>query len=193
MPTWLLEERLRPKSYKSTELEFDAQKIFPRSRQVKRIGWLTFLALLLLGISMTSHSEITGSIPFHVVSNPQLWALGDTPSYLVITEKNWPSYYSSQPKGANFTANIYIIASLGLKPNPGYTVRIFQLQQQGEAINVKLELGEPAPGKFYIQVMAKPIAVAEVPKTNLQSLKQLRFVFVDQKGKELATVNTEIP
>jgi hypothetical protein len=111
----------------------------------------------------------------------------------VITEENWPSYYSSQPKGADFTDNIYVVASVGLKPNPGYRVRIFQLQQLGEAINVKLELGEPAPGKFYIQVMVKPIAVAEVPKANLQSLKQLRFVFLDQKGKELATVNTEIP
>jgi hypothetical protein len=173
-------------------LEFDAQKIFPRSRQVKRIGWITLLALLVLGISMTSHSEITGSIPFHAVSNPQPWALGDKPSYLVITEKNWPSHYSSQPKGADFTANIYVVASLGLKPNPGYTVRIFQLQQLGEVINVKLELGEPAPNKFYIQVMTRPIAVAEVPKANLQSLKQLRFVFSDQKGKELAIVKTEI-
>jgi len=133
------------------------------------------------------------SIAFHAVSNPQPWTLGDKPSYLVITEKNWPSHYSRQPKGADFTANIYIIASLGLKPNPGYTVRILQLQQLGEVINVKLELGEPDPNKFYIQVMAKPITVAEVPKANVQSLKQLRFVFLDQKGKEFATINTEIP
>ena len=160
---------------------------------MKTTGWLTLLALLLLGISMTSHSETMKSIAFHAVSNPQPWTLGDKPSYLVVTEKNWPSYYSSQPKGADFTTNIYLIASLGLKPNPGYTVRILQLQQKGELINVKLELGEPDPNKFYIQVMVQPIAVAEVPKANLQSLKQLRFVFLDQKGKELATVNTEIP
>jgi hypothetical protein len=142
---------------------------------------------------MVSNSDMIKPVTFHPFANPQPWALGDTPSYLVITEKNWPSYYSRQPKGADFTTNIYIIASLGLKPNPGYTVRIFQLQQQGEVINVKLEFGEPAPGKFYIQVMAKPIAVAEVPKADLQSFKQLRFVFLDQKGKELATVKAEIP
>src|SRR4030042_5882791 len=116
---------------------------------MRTIGCLTLLALLLLGIPMTSHSEITESIPFRAVSNPQTWALGDKPSYLVITEKNWLSHYSSQPKGADFTANIYIVASLGLKPNPGYTVRILHLQQQGEVINVKLELGEPDPTKFY--------------------------------------------
>ena len=136
---------------------------------------------------------MTKPVTFHPLANPQPWALGDKPSYLVITEKNWPSYYSSQPKGADFTANIYIVASLGLKPNPGYTVRILQLQQQGEVINVKLELGEPDPNKFYIQVMTKPIAVAEVPKANLQPLKLMSFVFIDQKGKELAIVKTEIP
>jgi hypothetical protein len=165
----------------------------PADLPVKTMWRITLLALLIFGISMTSHSETMKSIPSRVVSNPQPWTLGDKPSYLVVTEKNWPSYYSSQPKGADFTANIYVVTSLGLKPNPGYTVRILQLQQQGEVINVKLELGEPAPNKFYIQAMVKPIAVAEVPKDNLQLLKQLSFVFVDQKGKELAIVKTEIP
>jgi hypothetical protein len=110
----------------------------------------------------------------------------------VVTEKNWPSYYSSQPKGADFTANIYIVASLGLKPNPGYTVRILQLQQQGAVINVKLELGEPDPNKFYIQVMVKPFAVVEVAKANLQPYQVFTFLFIDQKGKEIATVKVEI-
>ena len=160
---------------------------------MKRAGCFVLLPVLFLGMAVISNSEVTKPITFNPLANPQPWMLGDKPSYLVVTEKNWPSYYSSQPKGADFTANIYIVASLGLKPNPGYTVRILQLQQQGEVINVKLELGEPAPNKFYIQVMVKPIAVAEVPKAILQSLKQPSFVFVDQKGKELATVKTEIP
>jgi len=160
---------------------------------MKTIGCLTLLALWLLGIPMISYSEITQSIPFRAVSNSQTWALGDEPSYRVITEKNWPSHYSSQPKGADFAAKIYVVASLGLKPNPGYTVRILQLQQQGEVINVKLELGEPDPNTFYIQVMTRPITVAEVPKANLPPLKLMSFVFLDQKGKELAVVKTEIP
>ena len=158
---------------------------------MKTTGWLTLLALLLLGISVTSQSDTMKSIAFHAISNPQPWTLGDKPFYLVITEENWPSHYSSQPKGGDFTANIYVVASLGLKPNPGYTVRILELQQLGEVTNVKLELGEPDPNKFYIQVMVKPIAVAEVSRASLQSLKQPSFVFIDQKGKELATVKTE--
>jgi hypothetical protein len=141
---------------------------------------------------MVSNSDMIKPVTFHPFANPQPWTLGDKPSYLVVTEKNWPSYYSSQPKGADFMTNIYLIASLGLKTNPGYTVRILQLQQKGELINVKLELGEPDPNKFYIQVMVKPIAVAEVSRANLQLLKQLHFVFVDQKGKELASVKIEV-
>jgi hypothetical protein len=158
---------------------------------MKRAGCFVLLPVLWLAMAVASNGEVTKPITFHPLPNPQPWALGGKPSYLVITEKNWPSHYSSQPKGADFTANIYVVASLGLKPNPGYTVRILQLQQKGELINVKLELGEPDPNKFYIQVMVKPIAVAQVSRANLQSLKQPSFVFVDQKGKELTTVKTE--
>ena len=192
MRTELLEDRLRPNPAQITELEFDAQNTCPRSRQMRRIGCLILLSVLFICIPVVSNSDMTKPITFYLTANPQPWALGDKPCYLVITEKNWPSHYSSQPKGADFAAKIYVVASLGLKPNPGYTVRILQLQQQGEVINVKLELGEPDPNTFYIQVMIRPIAVAEVPKATLPSLKQLRFVFLDQKGKELAAVKTEI-
>ena len=157
---------------------------------MKTIGWLTLLALLVVGISMTSRSETVTSIAFRAVSNPQPWTPGDKPSYLVVTEKNWFSYYSNQPKGADFAANIYVIASLGLRPNPGYTVRILQLQQRSEVITVRLELGEPAPNKFYIQVMVKPIAVVEVSKTNLQPNQVLTFLFTDQKGNEIARIKS---
>ena len=160
---------------------------------MKRAGGFVLFLVLILGMTVASEGEVTNPIPFHPLSNPQMWALGDKPSYLVITEKNWPSYYSREPQGADFTANIYIVASLGLRPNPGYTVRILQLQRQGEVINVKIELGEPDPNKLYIQIMVKPIAVAEVPKANLPPLKLMSFVFLDQKGKELAVVKTEIP
>ena len=159
---------------------------------MKRAGCFVLFTMLIIGMTVASDSEVAKVINFHPLSNPQPWTLGDKPAYLVVTERNWPSHYSRQPKGANFTANIYIVASLGLKPNPGYTVRILQLQQQGEVINVTLELVEPDPNKFYIQVMVKPIEVAEVPKASLPPLKPLSFVFVDQQGKELADVQTVI-
>jgi len=191
MRTELLEERLRI-ILQDLRTKSVFQKNSLRSIYMKRAGCFVLLSVLIIGMPVASDSEVTKPITFHLLSNPQPWALGDKPSYLVITEKNWPSYYSNQPKGVDFTANIYIVASLGLKPNPGYTVRILQLQQQGEVINVKLELKEPDPNKLYIQVMVKPITVAEVPKAKLQSLKQLRFVFLDQKGKELATIKAEV-
>ncbi len=160
---------------------------------MKRAGCFVLFLVLILGMTVASEGEVINPIPFHPLSNPQPWTLGDKSSYLVATEKNWPSYFSNQPQGADFTTNIYIVASLGLKPNPGYTVKILQLQQQGEIINVKLELGEPIPNKFYVQVMTRSIAVAEVPKANLPPLKLMSFVFLDQKGMELAVVKTEIP
>jgi len=132
------------------------------------------------------------SIAFRPVSHSQPWALGDKPSYLVVTEKNWPSYYSIQPPGADFKTNLYIVASLGLRPNPGYTVRILQLQQQGAVVNIKLELEEPTPHKFYIQVMVKPIAVVQVSKVDLQPFPVFTFLFVDQEGNEIATIQSEM-
>ena len=158
---------------------------------MKRAGCFVLLPVLFLGMTVASNGEVTKSITFHPLPNPQPWTLRDKPSYLVITEKNWLSHYSSQPKGVDFTANIYIVASLGLRPNPGYTVRILQLQQHVEVINVKLELGEPAPNKFYIQVMVKPIAVVEVSKTNLQPNQVLTFLFTDQKGNEIARIKSD--
>ena len=154
--------------------------------------WLVFLPLVFFADPVALSSEVARPVSFRALPNPQPWTPGDKPSYLVVTEKNWPSYYSSQPKGADFAANIYIIASLGLRPNPGYTVRILQLQQQGEVINVKLELGEPAPNKFYIQVMVKPIAVVQVSKIDLQPFPVFTFLFIDQEGNEIATIQSEM-
>jgi hypothetical protein len=78
---------------------------------MKRAGCFVLLPVLFLGMTVASNGEVTKLITFHPLPNPQPWTLGDKPSYLVVTEKNWPSYYSSQPKGANFTANFYIVAS----------------------------------------------------------------------------------
>ncbi len=118
--------------------------------------------------------------------------MGDNPAYLVITEKNWPTYFSSQPQGSDFKTNIYIVASLGMKPNPGHRVKILQIQQEKEKVTVKLEIGEPDPKKLYAQVIVNPRAIAEIPKINLQPFNSLTFVFLDQKGRELASIKAEI-
>lgn len=141
---------------------------------------------------MPLYSEEGRRVAFRAVANPQLWSLAEKPAYLVMTEKNWSTYYSSPPQGSDFDKCIYIVASLGMKPNPGYRVRILQLQQEKEKIIIKAELGEPDPKKSYAQVMVYPIAVAEVPKANLQPYNLLTFVFIDQEGHQIATVKAEI-
>jgi len=141
---------------------------------------------------MPSYSEESKSISFRAVPDPVQWSLGDKPAYLVVTEKNWSTYFSSPPKGSDFARYIYVVASLGMKPNPGYSIKITQLQQEKEKITVKVKLGEPDPQKFYAQVIVYPIAVVEVPKANLQPYTPFTFFFIDQKGRQIATVKAEI-
>jgi hypothetical protein len=74
-----------------------------------------------------------------------------------------------------------------MKPNPGYRVKILELQQEKEKITIKVDLGEPDPKKVYAQVIVYPTSVAEVEKANFLAYTSLTFVFADQKGKPLAT------
>lgn len=141
---------------------------------------------------MPLQSEVTKPVPFRTLSHPEQWTLGDEPAYLAVTEKNWSKYYSSPPGGSDFAAYIYVVASLGMKPSPGYTIKIAQIQQQKERITIRAELGEPDPKKFYAQVIVYPLAVAQIPIGKFEQRGLLRFVFIDQKGRQLATVETEI-
>jgi hypothetical protein len=141
---------------------------------------------------MPSPGEVAKGVAFRTVPNPEQWALGDEPAYLVVTEKNWSGYYSSPPSGSDFTTFIYLVASLGLKPNPGYSVTIRQLERVEDSLTVKVELKEPEPGKVYAQVIVHPVSVAEVAKVSLVPRNLSSFIFVDQEGKQLAVVETEI-
>jgi len=159
---------------------------------MKRIGWLVVLSLVVMEGCVPIFSEVTKPIVFRDVPTPEEWAFGDRLSYLVVTDKNWTTYYSNPPQGSDFATCIYLVASLGVRPNPGYRIRILQIKQQNERITISLELVEPDPKKVYPQVIVRPIAVAEVPKGNLQPYDPLHFVFSDPKGREITTVKTGI-
>lgn len=141
---------------------------------------------------MPLDSEVIKPIVFSDVSYPEEWTPHDKLAYLVITDKNWSTYYSSPPRGSDFATTIYVIADLGMKPNPGYRIRILQIQQQKEVITVKVELMGPDPEKTYPQVMVRPIAVVEIPKASLQGYNLLDFIFIDQKGRKIALAKAEI-
>jgi hypothetical protein len=136
--------------------------------------------------------EATKTIPFHTVSEPDQWLVSDKPAYLVVTEKNWPSYYSSLPRGSDFANSIYVVASLGMKPNPAYRVRIRQLKRVEERITVEVEHKEPEPGKVYPQIIVHPIDVAKVAKANLEQPNVLTFTFRGPEGRQLAQVKLRI-
>lgn len=141
---------------------------------------------------MPSLGEATKNIPFRAIRDAVQWLVGDKVAYLVVTENNWPNYYSSPPSGSNFATLFYVVASIGAKPNPGYSVRIQQLEQMKERVTVKVELKEPDPRKVYPQIIVHPVSVAEVAKVDLAPRGVLEFVFVDQKGQQLASLTTEI-
>ena len=134
---------------------------------------------------MSSQDRATSLIPFRNISEPELWTVGDKPTYIVVTEKNWSIYYPTLPTCSNFTDFLYVVVSPGMKPNPGYTVKIQQLKRVQDRITVKIQLKEPDPGKVYPQIIVQPIAVAEIAKVDLKPWGLLDFVFIDQSGREL--------
>jgi hypothetical protein len=79
-------------------------------------------------------------VPIRVVASPELCVTGDAPVYMVVTGKNWANYYPSQPPSADFTANVYLVVSPGVKPNPGYGVRIQSMEQYEDSVITKLDL-----------------------------------------------------
>ena len=133
------------------------------------------------------------SLPFRLVPDPGTWGLASTePAYLVVTDKNWRTYYPTPPARADFQGNFYLVASWGIKPNPGYRISILGIGQSGPRVEVKVSLEEPDPKKVYPQVLVHPVGVAEVKKASLRQKGILTFEFWDQKGDPLARVEAEL-
>lgn len=148
--------------------------------------------MLAMGSCVPSYGEMAKPVLFWSVPNPEQWVPGDEPAYLVVTEKNWFNYYSSPPTGSDFAAYIYLVASLGVKPNPGYKIAIVEVKQLKDKVTVKLELKEPDPRKVYPQVIVRPVAVAKVAKAGLEPRGILDFVFIDKEGRQLAILRAEV-
>ncbi len=140
---------------------------------------------------MTLDDEAETPVPYSAVPAPQLWAVGEQPAYRIVTAKNWSTLYASPPQGADFAASVYVVAALGMKPNPGYRVKIMQVTRRDDAVTVSVEQLRPAPGQIYAQVIVHPVAVAEIRKSDLQPYKSLEFSFVDQTGRRLAQAQLE--
>lgn len=135
----------------------------------------------------------SAALPFRTVADAEAWALStDQPAYVVVTEKDWRSHYAALPPGADFTNNVYVVASWGTKPNPGYRVSITGLNQSGLRLEVRVKLERPEPNKYYPQVLVRPTAVAEVAAKSLVQRGLLTVEFLDQDGSLLARVEAEL-
>jgi hypothetical protein len=131
-------------------------------------------------------------VPFSAVSAPRLWAIDDRAEYIVVTARNWSKYYSSPPKDSDFAASLYVVASLGTRPNPGYRIRIVQITQEGERVQVSVEQLNPDPKSMYPQMLVNPIAVTEVKRKDLEPHPTLTFAFVNQSSQPLAEIKVEL-
>ncbi|MEW8959922.1 MAG: protease complex subunit PrcB family protein [Moorella sp. (in: firmicutes)] len=133
------------------------------------------------------------SIPFRLLPNPGSWAIPSPEAlFLVLTEENYQNYYPAAPRGADFIQNIYLLACWGIKPNPGYKISISQIAQHDREVIIKIKFIEPEPLKFYPQVITRPLMVAEVAKAALSPRGLLTFIFVAEKGLELARLETNV-
>ena len=152
-----------------------------------------WFVLVLAVIAKESFIMASASTPvaFSAVSTPRPWAVDDRAEYIVVTGKNWSKYYSSAPQGADFASSIYVVASMGTQPNPGYRIRIVQISQEGQRVQVTVERLNPDPKGMYPQVLVNPVAVAEVKRKDLESRPVLEFAFVGQNGQSLADVKVE--
>ena len=160
--------------------------------EIARMRALCCLFLLLLALaSMASGNDEGKAVPFTAVRNARLWAVGERQMYAVVTGNNWSRYYSSSPQGADFSSGIYVVACMGLQPNPGYRIRILGISQNKEQVSVSVERLGPERGKAYAQMLVTPVAVAEVRLKDLEPSRQLVFTFRDQNGGRLAEEKVE--
>lgn len=150
-----------------------------------------FLILLLMAKENCMVANASKPVPFSVVSAPRLWAVGAGAEYTVVTAKNWSKYYSNPPKDADFATSVYVVVSMGTRPNPGYRIRIVEITQEGERIQVTVEQLNPDPRGIYPQVLVNPVAVAEVKRMDLQPYPVMDFSFVNQSGQSVAQVKVE--
>ena len=159
---------------------------------MKRFWWLAIVLIAVMESCMPSSGGSPRPVAFDTLSSTSPWALGDRVAYLLVTDKNWSAYYSAEPAGSDFGTYVYLVASIGMKPNPGYGVEFLGLHQVNSEITVSLKLSEPEAGKVYAQVIVYPIAVARIRKADLGRYDSLNAIFVDQNGKQIAVMKAAI-
>ncbi|QGP93894.1 hypothetical protein MGLY_33180 [Neomoorella glycerini] len=135
----------------------------------------------------------SAAIPFRLLPDPGSWAIPSPEAlFLVLTEQNYQTYYPAAPEGADFLQNVYLLACWGIKPNPGYKLSISQIAQHAREVIISIKFIEPEPPKFYPQVVTSPLVVSEVAKAAFSPRGLLTFIFMAEKGLELARLETNV-
>ena len=139
-----------------------------------------------LEIGMAQGENTEKAVPYENVADHDLWAMGEKQAYFVVTSKNWSGYYASPPHGADLSTCIYVVASMGVQPNPGYRIKIAGIKRNEGRVRVTVERSKPDRKTAYAQVLVTPVAVAEVKQKDLRPYRRLQVSFVDPGGRQIA-------
>jgi len=96
--------------------------------------------------------------------------------YVFGEEEQWQEFWRERHNGPvpeiNFERFTLAIASLGQRPNPGYSVEFTGAIEYKREVVVNVAEHLPSPGRMYVQVIVYPYAAALVPVTG----KRISFV-----------------
>lgn len=91
----------------------------------------------------------------------------------------WSRYHTTPEPEFDLGTSTLVAVFLGMKPNPGYSVRIAEVTEYRDEVVIEVVEHLPAPGMRYIQVIVYPYDAVLIPKTD----KKIRFETSKQTGR----------
>ncbi len=123
------------------------------------------------------------------------------PRFLVITDPEaWTQFWSEYlPDGRrtgpelDFSASFALVGLQGSKSTGGYSIGFAGLEQDGQEVQIVVQLREPDPGGMAETTFTQPYVVVEVDSTLLEMRGALTFIFRTEAGEELGRLSQTIP
>ena len=115
------------------------------------------------------------------------------PRWLVITSAgDLRAALGADGTGVDFDRFILLAALRGQCRTGGCAVRLSGAEQQGDHVDVQVQLINPPAGAITLTALTYPRALALLPKSALSRRGRLSFRLRDGHGRQLATVQAEV-
>lgn len=79
-----------------------------------------------------------------------------------------------KPPDVDFTKEMVIVATLGMRSTGGYQVRFTGVVTEGETLNVTLQTTSPGPGSMVTMAFTNPFAIIALPQHKGEVLFQVK-------------------